>query len=250
MVYDKCHGNVAVKERNMRSNSKAAFLRVAIVAVFAIACQPIFAQISDGLRNAPPIGNLSQRVAAARAEFPALLEKALSPESLAALAEQIKASPQPNISGVNFDNINAPCYFADTNPLRGQEQGAGFITPIPSGGAVLNECSNFGLYPVSAPNFLAFNTSVRYADGGVAALPELILVGSSKSSVSMWVSGGDHPGFPISAIALNSSGAMIGMVNATTTTAWAQLTINASGVSAVYLTGNPEILLIDNIQIQ
>lgn len=249
MVYDESHGNVAVKERNMRCNSKA-LLRVAIVAVSTIAGLPVSAQISNGVRNAPPPANLAQRLAAARAQFPTLLGKALSPENIAALAKQIKAAPQPNTSGVNFDNINAPCAFVDTNPLRGQEQGAGFITPIPNGGAVLNGCSNFGVNPISPPNFLAFNNSSSFADGGVPALPELILVGTSKSSVSLWISGGDRPGFPISVIALNNAGGVIGVVNTTTPTAWAQLTMNASGVSAVYLVGNPDYLVIDNIETQ
>src|SRR3954453_23286232 len=61
-------------------------------------------------------------------------------------------------SVVNFDDVNAPCNFADTVALR-RYHGVSFkgSPKTLDGGAILNECSNFAVTGYSPPNFLAFN---------------------------------------------------------------------------------------------
>src|SRR6476619_6572117 len=54
--------------------------------------------------------------------------------------------PGAPASVVNFDDVNAPCNFVDTVALR-RYHGISFKgTPrTKDGGAILNECSNFGV---------------------------------------------------------------------------------------------------------
>lgn len=232
------------------SNLRLNFVTGAMIAL-VLAALPAFAQISGGILNAPPAGDLSQRISTAQAEFASVLAKALSPENVAALVRRVKEAPSvpDGISGTNFDNVNAPCDFIGTLPLRGHDEGAGFIAPPPNGAAILNGCGNFGVDPRSPPNFLAFNALAAYNTEGVATLPELILVPPNKSSVSLWASGGSKPGFPFAVVAVNSGG-VIGVLTTITSSDWVQLTLAASNIAAIYLVGNPIQLVIDDITAQ
>jgi hypothetical protein len=163
----------------------STFVTLAMPTVLTVAA-PLSAQISGGTRNAPPTGDLSQRIAIANAEFASLLAKALSPENVQAVMRLIKEEPAGTTSVTNFDDASAPCDFVDTPPLRGREQFAGFLAPKPDGGAILNGCSGFGIDPLSEPNFLAFDNESFYSGGGVPPLS---------------VSGGSNPGFPIAVVA-------------------------------------------------
>jgi len=89
------------------------FVRAAVAAMLVVAGLPANAQIHSGSLAPPVPGNeLSQRVAAARAEFASELANALSPGSVQAMLRLIKE--QQNLVGggvTNFDNVNAPCLF-------------------------------------------------------------------------------------------------------------------------------------------
>ena len=87
-------------------------------------------------------------------------------------------------------------------------------------GAILNECSNFGVNAYSPPNFLAFNRTLTYTAGGVPKTPELILVGPNRSTVTFYASGGARSGYPLGIVALGPSG-VIGMQTITTASTWA-----------------------------
>ena len=79
---------------------------------------------------------------------------------------------------INFDGFSAPCNFDQTVALTTQytSQGVRFSGPgAYNGGGVLNECGNFGVSGYSAPNFLAFNNTAHFSDGGTPKGPELIL---------------------------------------------------------------------------
>jgi hypothetical protein len=218
------------------------------VALVIFAGMPLSAQIFAGTRNPPPAGDQSQRIAAAKAEFASVLLEALSPASIQAMLARVKEMPAGNVAGLTtFDNVVAPCAFIGTTALRGPEQYAEFQAPGNNGGAILNVCSDFGVKAHSAPNFLAFNNTSLDDDNGVPKLPELIGVGRQRTSVSLWISGGLTPGFPIAIAALGSAG-VVGIVHTTTTTAWAQVTIAGPGIDAIVLIGNPHQLVVDDIQ--
>jgi len=68
------------------------------------------------------------------------------------------SSPQSaQAAAINFDDMAAPCAFADTQPLTNQYSSAGIT--FSGFGSVLNECGNFGIDARSGDNFLAFNQS-------------------------------------------------------------------------------------------
>jgi hypothetical protein len=226
------------------------FIHAVALTALVVAGLPAKAQIRGGSR-APMPADLSQRLAAAEAQFPSVLANALSPESVAATLRLIKGHPSPTTAGLtNFDNVSAPCDFPSTSPLLGLEQFAGFAAPAPDGGAVLNECSGFGVNPHSPPNFLAFNDITGYYDpSGIPKTPELIYVAKTTSNVSLWISGGDNPSYPYAVVAYGSTG-VLGVVPAHTTEEWIQISLNASGIIAIGLVGNPGYLLVDDILAQ
>jgi len=91
---------------------------------------------------------------------------------------------------INFDNVSAPCVFSSTVALRNEYAAQGVVfrgTPVDSnnGGAILNECSNFGVTGHSSPNFLAFNADAPMEDGGIPKIPELIIFINPVSSVQI-----------------------------------------------------------------
>jgi hypothetical protein len=206
----------------------ALLARAAVAAVLVVAGLPAKAQIHSGSLAPPvPANELSQRVAAARAEFASVLANALSPDSVAAMRRLIK--DQQNLVGggvTNFDNVNAPCLFDQTTALLGQEQFAAFFTPPRNGGAILNECANFG---VNAP--------------------ELIVVGQKKTNVSLWVSDASTPGFPLAVVALGNDGVQE-IVTTTTSPDWLQIILTGAGIEAIALVGDPMVLLVDDIEAQ
>jgi hypothetical protein len=204
-------------------------------------------QIRNGTTEPAP-ANLAQRAAAAEAQFPSVLANALTPESVATVLSIIKNYPRQATSGVtNFDNVSAPCGFAFTTPLLGPEQSAGFKAPPPNGGAILNECGNFGINAHSPPNFLAFNTSALYTSGGVPETPELIVLAQpSTTSVSLWVSCGSNISAPLGVIAYGPNG-VLGVVIVRLNDTWQQVTLTAPGIISFSLLGDPPILLVDDI---
>jgi hypothetical protein len=221
----------------------------AVVAVLVAGASSAKGQIRNGSREPAPAGT-AQQSAAAEAEFGSVLANALSPESIQATLRIIKTQPDVQGGGVtNFDNVSAPCSFSATAPLLGLEQYASFWAPAPNGGAIVNECGNWGIEAHSPPNFLAFNTSAGFTTG-VPKTPELIFVGTtSKTSVSLWVSCGSNPSSPVGVVAYGNSG-VLGMLTAHPNDTWQQVTISAVGIIAIGLVGDPAYLIVDDIQAQ
>ncbi len=79
---------------------------------------------------------------------------------------------------VDFEISGAPCGFNFTGPLREQFAALGvhfFGATALDGGAVLNQCGNFGVNAHSGLDFLAFNVGGGMSNGGVPQGPEDIL---------------------------------------------------------------------------
>jgi hypothetical protein len=100
---------------------------------------------------------------------------------------------------IDFDHnaagnpISAPCIFYLTAPLQElyAPLGVHFSGPDPnSGGAILNQCGNFGVSAVSGFNFLAFNRQAGYPHAGVPTDPETITFDSPQTIISMLASAG------------------------------------------------------------
>lgn len=96
-------------------------------------------------------------------------------------------SPPSAATLINFDDVSAPCVFASTTALR-YKSGVIFLgTPTSSknGGAILDECGNFGISGHSPPNFLAFNGNSTLSDGGKPTYPEILIFVSPVSAVQI-----------------------------------------------------------------
>jgi hypothetical protein len=226
----------------------SVFRSAAVSALVVAGALSAKGQIHSGSRE-PVAVSIAQRAAAAEAEFGSVLANALSPENVQAMLRIIEAQPGVEGGVTNFDNVSAPCLFSDTAPLGGLEQSAFFWAPKPNGGAIVNECGNWGIDAHSPPNFLAFNTSANFS-AGVPKTPELIFVGkTSKSKVSLWISCGDNPSSPVGVVAFGNSG-VLGLVTARPNDTWQQVTINAEGIVAIGLVGDPAYLIVDDIQAQ
>ncbi len=113
---------------------------------------------------------------------------------------------------INFDEADQPCGFMDTVPLSFEylEQNVVFSGPEPgSGGAVLNECGNFGISGHSAPNFLAFNCDVQYGGGGYASAPERLDFMIPVTAVSALVGASSYAGFSLEMKAYDSDDVLL-----------------------------------------
>lgn len=111
-----------------------------------------------------------------------------------------------NAAVINFDNVSAPCLFAETNALKGTFGGAKFKGKgTKNGGAILDICSNFSVTGYSPPNFLAFNCEASLKDGGKASLPESIMfLTPSTGDVTLKV--GSSNGGQVKITAIKTSG--------------------------------------------
>ena len=92
-----------------------------------------------------------------------------------------RVQPGPHALGgsspgfVNFDDDTEPCFFINTTRVTDEFAAFGVTFSGPGGndgGAVLDECSNFGVSGHSSPNFLAFNSTFPLMDGGLPIGPE------------------------------------------------------------------------------
>jgi hypothetical protein len=95
-----------------------------------------------------------------------------------------------NLVFIDFDDASPPCGFIETTALRDAYLALGVRFSGPGtlgGGAILDQCSNFGVFDYSAPNFVAFNGGAMMSDGGVPAGPEVMTFTSEVSTVSVEV---------------------------------------------------------------
>ncbi len=184
------------------------------------------------------------------------LDAVFSPAGEEALRRAALAPPRVPLAHsrsvfIDFDQVSAPCLFVETKPLAGSFLHlASFFGREGNGGAVIDQCGNFGLNARSQPNFLAFNNSLFpgiYLSGGVAKLPELILFGEGHVEVTLHLS---HGGFttpsPLSIVAFGPGG-IEDMEMFMTTSAWVAHTLTGTNISGIMLLGDPDYLVVDDI---
>jgi len=146
--------------------------------------------------------------------------------------EALAATP----TGMNFD---PPCAFSETLPLMA----APYMDPstqshfMDGEGAVLNQCSNFGVSGFSAPNFLAWNCNARNLDGTRPILPAEIRFLTPMSSVSLKVGSSTSAGSTIRLQVFDAARNLIGSNNFSLTAAMQTLAVAASGIRYAVLSG-------------
>ena len=150
---------------------------------------------------------------------------------------------------VTFDENAGVCPFSQTQAVHGVVEGVTIRGRFPNGGAILDQCSNFGVSALSSPNFLAFNNGTAYLGGGVPKLPELFQLPGTYSSISVPLSGGHEPGYPMSIVAFGPGG-IVDSVDLVTSSGWETHTLSGSGISGFVLLGDPLYLVVDDVQYQ
>jgi hypothetical protein len=149
-----------------------------------------------------------------------------------------------------FINFDPPCVFAETLPL----QTAPYMNPVTKvyfihgEGAVLNECSNFGVSGHSPPNFLAWNCDATNFDGTRPALPAEIKFLDPVSKVSVKVGSGANAGVRARLIAFDSTFTQIDVAATTLASNLKTLTVTAPGIRYVRLVG-PCVMVADDLRV-
>lgn len=160
------------------------------------------------------------------------------------------AVPPPGLSGgsstqpagcgafINFDEAAQPCFFIDANPLRNEYLGFGvtFSNPNPNGldgGAILDECGNFGVTGHSSPNFLAINCSAGMMNGGFASPPEYLDFPNTASFVGLRVGSGAGQGIELSMEAYDVNQQLVDSDSVILTPAMQTLLVSGPGISRV-----------------
>lgn len=152
-------------------------------------------------------------------------------------------------SFITFDTGTSPCAFDDTSPLRDEyaELGVRFRGAGPStGGAVLNECGNFGVRARSGLEFLAFNADTY------ATTPEHLRFSALQRSVQMYVANGHGQGESTYTLTGWREGSVVVRTSITTTmTGWLAIRVaHVGGMGRVTLRANvPDgAFVVDDLQ--
>lgn len=151
-----------------------------------------------------------------------------------------ESSPLPTAqtSVIDFDDVSAPCVFAETTALREQYSALGVHFAGPGqldGGAILNMCGGFGVNARNGENFLAFNRSAVMSDGGIPLDPQTIEFDLLMEYVSIYAAGGvSQDTFTMDAY--DALGNLID-TDQVVTIGWAELSVSSQeGIRSVVLT--------------
>lgn len=163
-------------------------------------------------------------------------------------AGPVTVTPPPaGATIINFDDFSAQCLFEDSEPLtsRYASLGVNFRGPVPeSGGAILDECSNFSVTGYSAPNFLAFNTGSLLSGGGVPEGPETMTFTNPASWVQINV-GNENAGTITLACFVDGSPA--GSASVIGASALTTLSVSAPGITSCTLSFTGSLLVADDL---
>ncbi len=117
-------------------------------------------------------------------------------------------------SFITFDTGTSPCLFQQTAPLRDEYASLGVSfsgASSSTGGAIINECGNFGVGARSGQEFLAFNGSTY------ATTPEHLRFSGLQRSVEMYVANGSAAGESTYTLTGRRRGHVVARTSITTT---------------------------------
>ncbi|MBK1731087.1 hypothetical protein [Thiococcus pfennigii] len=159
--------------------------------------------------------------------------------------------PPAGATVIDFDDVSAPCLFSETTALRDAYSGLGVEFEGPDsddGGAIMDECGNFGVTGQSSPNFLAFNTSAAMSGGGIPRGPETLRFDPVVSLVQANV-GSPNVG-TIVAEAFDGAGALLDSETLSGTTDLQTILLEGAGIASVVLTFQGQTLVVDDLAFQ
>lgn len=131
---------------------------------------------------------------------------------------------------IDFDDGAQPCNFASTVALTTEYSALGVVFSGPGGndgGAILDQCGNFGVTGYSPPNFLAFNVNSALSNGGVPRGPETLTFSQTVDTVA--VNGGHSSSGTITLECFNAAGSSVGLQTISGTSALQPLSVTATG---------------------
>jgi hypothetical protein len=173
--------------------------------------------------------------------------KNMLPRSLVPLFAFAGAAPLAAQVTIDFEDLEAPCIFVETNPLREEyaSLGAHFSGPGPlDGGAVLDQCGGFGLQAHSGIAFLAFNAGASMMNGGSASGPETIRFDQVVASASIWAGAGSAVTVTLDAYKDN----VLVDTHTLTTQAWAELSVESSGgIDRLVVSSTSGVFVLDDL---
>jgi hypothetical protein len=170
---------------------------------------------------------------------------------VAQIRDGVSATVLAQVARPGFINFDPPCAFAQTLPL----QDAPYMNPATRGhfargeGAVLDECSGFGVSGFSPPNFLAWNCDATNFDGTRPALPAEIHFLNAVSEVSVKVGSFTAAGSSARLVAFNSAFAKIDVASTTLAANLKTLTVAAPEIRFVRLSG-PCVMVADDFRVR
>lgn len=152
---------------------------------------------------------------------------------------------------IDFDDVEAPCSFSDQYPLGDEyvDLGVEFAGPAEGdGGAILNECGNFGVSGHSAPNFVAFNWDATMANGGTPTGSEYIYFTEPVNYVSVLVGSGSGAGATLSMRAYDSDGVLIAETSVVLAPVLQEIAVEACPIATVVIGDlQPRVWVFDDL---
>jgi len=151
---------------------------------------------------------------------------------------------------IDFDDVWAPCAFADTHRLTDRYATLGVTFEGPDandGGAILNECGGFSVIGHSKPNFLAFNAGAELKDGGLPVGPEILTFSPAVSDVVISAAQGSGA---LGELSLEAFDAQERQVDAATITLTSQLTpvsVSAPGIVRIVISSTASVFVLDDL---
>jgi hypothetical protein len=152
---------------------------------------------------------------------------------------------------IEFDDVTAPCVFADTGPLRDEYLGLGvsFSGPGSADGlALLDECGNFGVSGHSSPNFLAANCNSVMLNGGTPWGPETLTFTETIVSCSALVGSNSGQGSTLSMEAYDIGGGLVASDTIVLAPELQLLGVAAAGIKTVVIgSTQPCVWILDDL---
>jgi subtilisin family serine protease len=151
---------------------------------------------------------------------------------------------------ITFDNVSAPCNFANTVRLTDAYSSLGVIFQGPGGndgGAILDECGNFGVSGYSSPNFLAFNSASALSDGGIPRGPETIHFSPPVSEVQAIVGSGSGAGQTLTMQAYNAESVLVSSATVTLAATMKPIKVSGQGIVRVVISTAAAVFVLDDL---
>jgi len=158
--------------------------------------------------------------------------------------------PAGGLEVIDFDDAAAPCTHTLAVALRDEYAALGVHFSSSAGpndgGAILDECSNYGVTGFSAPNFLAFNSNNTMSDGGVPRTPEVITFDHAVTDFQINAGVGGVSG-AVTIEARNSQDAVVGTDSINLASGMQTLSVSGNDICAVIVTSTAFAFALDDM---